>query len=524
MMTRGRVLLIGYEDQDNLGLRYLSSRLKQHDHQTMMVKMTGDSWVVEKSIHEFKPHVVGFSLIFQYLLPNFRSLIKFLRDKGINAHFTIGGHYASFEYQGLLNTIPELDSVARFEAEDTLLELTEKIVANENWRGLPGLAWRDNFGIQTVQRQGRMDLDELPFPDRDNIQYESQGLPTAAVLGSRGCAWSCSFCSIITFYAENGTKGRRMRDPVKVVDELEYLHKERGVRVILWQDDDFLAGGKVAYEWAKSVAIECIRRHLQHGLRWKISCRSNEVRQHIIEPLVEAGLTHIYLGVEAGDENDLKHLNKLMRSETHLRAASVIERFDLSFDFGFMLMNPWSTYDSVRNNIDFLLKITDGGRSVNSFCRMLPYVGTPVAERLASEGRLDRQNLEADYNFLDVRLDRFYEWQLDVFQQRNFQASGTQNLLRLLQFESCLKLPDHGDDSQRRNILRCLTEMDNLNCVDILRTGLDYFFTQDHDVENDLFLQRLKEKQQSHDFMLKQDLARFLGNHPASEQLLHATR
>lgn len=523
-MVQGRVLLVGYEDQDNLGLRYLSSRLKQHNHQAMIVKMTGDSWVVEKAIHEFHPHVVGFSLIFQYLVPEFSSLIKELRGKGIKAHFTIGGHYASFEYENLLTAVPELDSIARFEAEDTLLELTQRIVEHEEWRGLPGLAWKDDYGVQTVLRQGRADLDELPFPDRDNIPYETQGLPTAAVLGSRGCSWSCSFCSIITFYEENGTKGRRMRDPVKVVDELEYLHKQRGVQVILWQDDDFLAGGKRAYQWSKSVASECIKRQIHHGLRWKISCRSNEVRRHVIEPLVEAGLTHIYLGVEAGDENDLRHLNKLMKSETHLRAASVIESFDLSFDFGFMLMNPWSTYDSVRNNLEFLLKLTDGGRSVVSFCRMLPYVGTPAAQRLIKEGRLNRENLEADYNFLDPRLDLFYKWMLDVFEQRNFNASGTQNLLRLLQFESCLKLPNHGDDPDRRNILKCLVEMDNLNCVDILRTGLDYIFSQDTEIESDLFLQRLKEKQRGHDFMLKQDLAQFLGNHPASEQLLHATR
>lgn len=523
-MNRGRVLLVGYEDQDNLGLRYLSSRLKQHNHQTMIIKMTRDSWVVEKAIHEFQPHVVGFSLIFQYLLPEFASLIRELRDKGISTHFTIGGHYASFEYLELLKVIPELDSIARFEAEDTLLELTEKIVQGKRWQGLPGLAWKDELGVHTITRQGRTDLDELPFPDRDSIQYESQGLPTAPVLGSRGCTWQCSFCSIITFYEENGTKGRRMRDPVKVANELEYLHKERGVQVILWQDDDFLAGGKLAYDWARAVARESIRRKLHHGLRWKISCRSNEVRTHIIKPLVEAGLTHIYLGVEAGDENDLKHLNKLMKSETHLRAASVIESFDLSFDFGFMLMNPWSTFESVQNNIDFLLKITEGGRSVISFCRMLPYVGTPVADRLIKEGRLNKNNLEADYNFLDPRLDKFYQWMLDVFKGRNFAASGTQNLLRLLQFESCLRLPEHGNDSIRRELLKCLVEMDNINSVAILKKGLVHFFSRETEIENDPFLIRLKEKQQQHDFMLRQDLAQFIGNHPSSDQLLHATR
>ena len=96
------------------------------------------------------------------------------------------------------------------------------------------------------RRQGREILDELPWPDRDDIVYRNQRTPTASMLGSRGCPWVCSFCSIITFYEGNGTKGRRRRDPARVVDELEYLHRERGVEVVLWQDDDFLAGGPVA--------------------------------------------------------------------------------------------------------------------------------------------------------------------------------------------------------------------------------------------------------------------------------------
>ncbi len=94
----------------------------------------------------------------------------------------------------------------------------------------------------------------------------SHELATASMIGARGCPWRCSFCSIITFYEGNGTKGRRRRDPVCIVDELEYLHRERGVKIILWQDDDFLAGGKAAIRWAHSIADECIRRGSRQGL------------------------------------------------------------------------------------------------------------------------------------------------------------------------------------------------------------------------------------------------------------------
>src|SRR5689334_23535453 len=40
-----------------------------------------------------------------------------LREAGVTAHFTMGGHYASFEPTEILRRIPGLDSVVRFEGE-----------------------------------------------------------------------------------------------------------------------------------------------------------------------------------------------------------------------------------------------------------------------------------------------------------------------------------------------------------------------------------------------------------------------
>jgi radical SAM superfamily enzyme YgiQ (UPF0313 family) len=119
----------------------------------------------------------------------------------------------------------------------------------------------------------------------------------------------------------------------------------------------------------------------------------------MLAPLVEAGLRHVYLGVEAGDEDDLVHLNKLMTANAH-QAGTVLRELGLSFDFGFMLLNPWSTVESVMNNIEFLGAFAGDGATAVNFCRMLPYVGTPAAERLLAEGRLERDNLDADYSSL----------------------------------------------------------------------------------------------------------------------------
>jgi radical SAM superfamily enzyme YgiQ (UPF0313 family) len=238
-----RVLLVGYEDQDNLGIRYLSSRLLEEGHHTRIVAFGTDPAPLLRIIELEQPDVVGFSLIFQYMVPEFAAVIRALRAAGVRAHFTIGGHYASFEPEALLERIPELDSVVRFEGEDTLAELIAKLDEPSAWRGTPGIAWLDDGKpVKNPPRAGRTSIDDFAEPDRRDIDYRQEELPTASVLASRGCPWKCSFCSIITFYEGNGTKGRRRRDPERVVNEVEGLVRERGAKLILFQDDDFLAG------------------------------------------------------------------------------------------------------------------------------------------------------------------------------------------------------------------------------------------------------------------------------------------
>jgi anaerobic magnesium-protoporphyrin IX monomethyl ester cyclase len=472
--AHARVVLVGFEDQDNLGLRYLSSRLKEQGHTTRLVTIKGGPGPVLQAVNELNPQVVGFSLIFQFLVPQFAALLSELRDHGVTAHFTMGGHYASFEPALLLKTIPELDSVVRFEGEDTLLELAERIAAGEDWSNVRGIAHRTADGVaSTPGRVGRTNLDELPWPDRDDIAYDDCELPTASIIGSRGCPWRCSFCSIITFYEGNGTKGRRRRAPASIVDELEYLYQERGVRIILWQDDDFLAGGPAAVRWAHAIAGEAIRRKLDEGLRWKISCRSDEVSLESLEPLVAAGLTHVYMGVEAGDEVDLAHLNKHLEPSVHLRAGEVLRALDLSFDFGFMILEPWSTITSVKNNLTFLREFAGDGATPISFCRTLPYAGTPLETRLRSEGRLTALDFTADYKFLDPRLDQFYEWALGAFAERNHSPTGTANILRLLLFEARLRMPGARMERERSERIKQLCALSNRLLLDTAEIGLN---------------------------------------------------
>lgn len=470
------VLLIGFQDQDNLLLRYLLSSVRHAGFRGEIATYTSDPGPICDMVARLKPDVVGLSLIFQYMAPEFGRVIRALRVAGCRAHITIGGHYPSFDYGEVLQRITGADSVVRFEGEATLVELMERLASGRDWRDILGIAYRRGADIvANPLRPAIDDLDDLPEPERDDIDYRSRDLSTASLLGSRGCPWNCSFCSIRPFYEAQGGRLRRLRKPRAIAEEMRQVHFEHGARIFLFQDDDFLATGTRARDWASALADEILRAGLGGRTAFKISCRSDEVRSPIIEQLVGAGLTHVYMGVESGDTDGLRHMNKMLQPVQHLAAGNVLRAANLSFDFGFMLLEPYSTLESTLANVDFLDAFVGDGWSAANFCRTLPYAGTPLKAQLETESRLKGTSFEPDYDFLDPRLDRLYDWMLATFRQRNFSNAGLCHILRALVFEAHLRLPGYRSFSALdRAYAHTLTARCNGYALNTLRSALDY--------------------------------------------------
>src|SRR5260370_703412 len=211
--------------------------------------------------------------------------------------------------------------------------------------------------------------------------------------------------------------------------------------MFLFPDEDFLAGGKNAKRWVMEIADLIKAAGFSGEIAFKISCRSDEIHEDILERLIAGGLTHVYMGVESGDEEGLINMSKRMKPEAHLRAGRILKQAGLSFDFGFMMVDPYSTFRSIRQNVTFLEEFIGDGWTVAPFCRMLPYAGTPIKRKLEAEVRLLCTAFEPDYKVLDPQLDFFYDWMVNTFYERNFTNPGLCHILPGLLFQAHLRLP-----------------------------------------------------------------------------------
>src|SRR5689334_4656639 len=410
-MSSRPVMLVGFQNHGNLGLGYLAAVLRRSGYDVQVVDIEQDPVEIVRLARELNPVLIGFSLIFQFFIDRYAALIYLLRDNGIDCHFTMGGHFPSLSYEQTLELVPEVDSVVRFEGEATLLELVDAVVGGEDWREIHGLAYRDNEGKVVLTRPRALleDLDQLPYPERNYEPEAVLGRGIMPIIASRGCARTCSFCSIHTFYRAAPGRIVRTRKPAAVVREMELLHEERGTTIFLFQDDDFPLFGNVWRRWANEFVDELHRSSLSRKVIWKMNCRADAVDRDLFIRMRDAGLYLVYMGLESGSEQGLETLHKQINVEQNLKAVETLKSIGLMFEYGFMLLDPSSTFESIRDNINFLRTILADGCLPVTFCRMLPYDGTPIKDELVRTGRLRGDVCNPDYDFLDPRIGEFYE-------------------------------------------------------------------------------------------------------------------
>jgi radical SAM superfamily enzyme YgiQ (UPF0313 family) len=404
------VVLVGFQEQANLGLGYLTAVLRQAGYRVDVFDFEQDAALILEKVRESDPMLVGFSLIFQFYVDRFRELTDYLRRHGVRCHFTIGGHFPSLSSRQTLELVPEIDSVVRFEGEVTLLELADQLSGGHEWRTIRGIAYRNGGEIVTTPPRPLIhDLDELPYPDRSAGRDTTMlGQTAVTLLASRGCARTCSFCSIHMFYRAAPGKVVRTRQPAAVVEEIRMLHEERGATIFLFQDDDFPIFGPTWRRWTLELLDEMHRHGLPDRIIWKINCRADVVEPDLFAAMRDAGMYLVYMGLESGSDDGLDTLHKQITVAQNLRAVEILKQLGLLFEFGFMLFDPSTTFESVRQNITFLRRIVGDGSAAAVFCRMIPYDGTPIKETLDRAGRLRGDVCNPDYDFLDPRLSDFY--------------------------------------------------------------------------------------------------------------------
>jgi len=243
---------------------------------------------------------------------------------------------------------------------ELLRELAVKSVADLNVvaKRSVGRAWLyDNHGRNVVVDKPLV-LDSMPFmpielaSDAHRLDFDiftdEQGIvPTVQMIASRGCPYSCSFCS------ENKELAYpNARSIESIIQEID-LRKQQGFKAVFFDDSTF-----GAYPRLRELLHELGKTGMKFG---SLNRFNHMVNRRTVDRYREAGFVYVYCAIEQFDDDTLRTMGK---SQTNVQIGQGMQNlYDAGISVGVSLLYgfPYETQASINATLDFTAEWVDRG-------------------------------------------------------------------------------------------------------------------------------------------------------------------
>ncbi len=305
---------------------------------------------IEARIRAFNPDVVAttsFTASICHAL-ELTALAKKINPDVVTVH---GNVHATFCYDEVLKAEHDtVDYIVRGEGEVTLVSLLDCLNGGGDPATVPGLAfYREGNVVVTPKAAYIHDLDALPMAwdlvEWPIYSYRAKNNARLAIVSSsRGCKERCSFCSQQLFWEQSW----RARSPENFVAELELLSGTYGVEVAMLSDEI------PTFDRERWVRILDLMIERKVKVKLLMETRVDDILRDadIMDKYREAGVEHIYVGVEAGDQATLDIFNKNAKVEQSKAAIDIINNADIVSETSFVLGMPDETPESIAATIE----------------------------------------------------------------------------------------------------------------------------------------------------------------------------
>lgn len=378
-------------------LAYATAVLERAGHKCLLIDGVAERTTEEDYLSRaiaFRPDAVILEVSTASMAADLRQASR-IKEACPDAKVAFCGIHVDMYRPGFLDDCPIADFVMKGEYDFVVLDLIKALEGGGDFSKVSNLIYRDGSGQprETERQESIADLDSLPWPARRHLPmlnyHDCPGgipAPSLQMWSSRGCPFKCTFCAWPQImYADNRY---RTRDPVDIVDEIEAMKKEYGMRSFYFDDDTFNIGKRRILKLCEEIR----RRNL--NMPWAAMSRADTSDRETLIAMRDAGLIGIKYGVESGSQDLVDNAEKnldLARVEETCRITKELGiRTHLTFSFGL----PGETWETARKTIDFAKKLDP---DTLQFSLMTPFPGSKFYEDMKAEGRL----LTEDWSLYD---------------------------------------------------------------------------------------------------------------------------
>lgn len=317
-----------------------------------------------KKIRGFQPDLVGISCISHEYSKSAHQLAELVKTIDPAIIVVLGGVYGT--------TTPELpmkdknvDFVILGEGEERFPDFLKMLKeGNKDFTGFDGIAYRkrEKVIINPI-RHFIENLDALPLPAYEKLDYYAYAnksdkfsnvllpryYPYAITSSSRGCPFSCIYCST---HAIDGKK-TRFKSATRVLEELDWLVNDYGVKEIIFLDDNLNLN--------RQRFVQILKGLIKKGydLHWKsINFTTFLLDDELLELMKASKMYQLILPIESGNQYVLdKILHKPLRLEKALEVIKKAKELKLEVAADFIIGSPGETWDQIRETAQFAEQI-----------------------------------------------------------------------------------------------------------------------------------------------------------------------
>jgi len=334
----------------------------------------------------------------------------------LDAHTIVGGCHVTALPERTMREFPAFDYAVYGEGEKTVVELMKFLQQSgiSEPSNVAGLVWRDTDGNIRVNEPPEpltsSELDMLPYPDVTDYYDGPQSLvgkdSCYTMFTSRGCPYNCAFCMRML-----GRKVRQ-RSAENVIQEVEYAISHYGAHTFSFDDEIFLFDNRDTRELLQLM----IDQSLPKRIRWSGLTRANFVNPELVNLVKKAGCFRLEMGVESGDNEILKAINKGITVEQVRNAVKTIKDSGILVSTYFILGHPNETLETIKKTINLAAELNTNTIAIGL---MVPYPGTRIYE-MACRGEGGYRLLTEDWSQYDKYGGRVLEVGELTFKQLSY--------------------------------------------------------------------------------------------------------
>lgn len=281
-------------------------------------------------------------------------LCKYIKKKIDDAVVFVGGNFATLFYKTLIKE-EAIDLIIIGDGEYAVYEIASGIKFGKN---IDEIA---NSSVQIISKNYYMnkeprycDINLMPYPERTYLEQNKTDM-SALIYDAQGCYGDCSFCGM------KGKEERTYRSAIDVMHEIISIYEKTKIRLFLFASRCIVAPNKEEKDRLKELCMLLIQYPVKFSLRFYMRADSfmdNEEDRELLKLMKKAGFNVGFLGIESGNESDLKLYNKHIHVEQNYRILDLMKKSDIFVGtFGFIMFNPYSNADTLQQNYQFLSKI-----------------------------------------------------------------------------------------------------------------------------------------------------------------------